>query len=92
MKTSKLKSILITLAIVAIASLPAVAQRVIKGTVYKEGKPQAGVTVEAHKTTATFMTSFDGIYELTIPEKCKFLKFRFITDEKIGRASCRERV
>lgn len=82
MKTSKLKSIFITLAIVAIVSLPAVAQRVIKGTVYKDGKPQAGVTVEAHKTSETFMTSFDGIYELTIPEKCKYLKFRFITDEK----------
>ncbi|HCY41987.1 MAG TPA: hypothetical protein DHV48_11640 [Prolixibacteraceae bacterium] len=82
MKTSKLKSIFITLAFVAIVSLPAVAQRVIKGTVYKEGKPQAGVTVEAHKTSETFMTSFDGIYELTIPEKCKYLKFRFITDEK----------
>ena len=34
--------------------------RVIKGTVYRDGKPASGVTVAAHKGSASFFTSFDG--------------------------------
>lgn len=82
MKTLKFKSILLTLVVAAMVSFPAIAQRVIKGTVYKEGKPQAGVTVEGHKSNGSMMTSFDGMYELTVPANCKYLKFTFITDTK----------
>lgn len=82
MKTIYLKPIFFTLVIAAMLSCSAVAQRVIKGTVYREGKVQAGVTVEGQKSNGTFMTSFDGIYEITVPEKCKYLKFTFITDSK----------
>jgi len=52
----------------------AVAQRMIKGTVYMDGEPAAGVTVEAHKGS-TMMTSFDGKYEVTADAKSKYIKF-----------------
>jgi len=82
MKAIILKPILITLIAFAFAVSPVLAQRVIKGTVYREGKVAAGVTVEAQKTSETFMTSFDGKYELTVPEKCKYLTFKFIDESK----------
>ncbi len=50
------------------------AQRVIKGTVYMDGKPAAGITVEAHKGSS-MITSFDGKYEVTADPKSKYLKF-----------------
>jgi tetratricopeptide (TPR) repeat protein len=58
------------------------AQRVITGTVYREGKPAAGVTVEAHKSSESFMTSFDGKYTINADPKTKFLKFTFIDDTR----------
>ena len=82
MKTYKLKSIFLTLAIATMFSYSVVAQRVIKGTVYREGKVAAGVTVEAHKSSEVFRTSFDGLYEIKVPEKSKFLKFTFIEDSR----------
>jgi tetratricopeptide (TPR) repeat protein len=57
------------------------AQRIIKGTVYMDGKPAAGVTVEAHKGSS-MMTSFDGKYEVTADPKSKYLKFTFINESK----------
>jgi hypothetical protein len=57
------------------------AQRVIKGTVYREGKPAAGVTVEAHRG-GSMMTSFDGLYEVEANEKTKWLRFTFINDSE----------
>lgn len=57
------------------------AQRVIKGTVYREGKPAAGVTVEAHRG-GTMMTSFDGKYELEASDKTKWIRFTFINDSE----------
>jgi tetratricopeptide (TPR) repeat protein len=57
------------------------AQRVIKGTVYREGKPAAGVTVEAHRG-GTMMTSFDGKYEIEADEKTKWIRFTFINDSE----------
>jgi tetratricopeptide (TPR) repeat protein len=51
-----------------------VAQKTIKGTVYMDGEPAAGVTVEAHKGS-TMMTSFDGKYEVTVDSKSKYIKF-----------------
>lgn len=57
------------------------AQRIIKGTVYKDGKPAAGVNVEIHKG-GTMMTSFDGKYELQADAKSKYIKFTMLaTDE-----------
>ena len=52
----------------------AVAQKTIKGTVYMDGEPAAGVTVEAHKGS-TMMTSFDGKYEVTVDPKSKYIKY-----------------
>ncbi|MDD4108523.1 MAG: hypothetical protein PHH93_07375, partial [Prolixibacteraceae bacterium] len=57
------------------------AQRIIKGTVYREGKPAAGVTVEAHKG-GNMMTSFDGKYEVKAHPKTKWLKFTYINDTR----------
>jgi tetratricopeptide (TPR) repeat protein len=50
------------------------AQRVIKGTVYMDGEPAAGVTVEAQRGSS-MMTSFDGKYQVTADPKSKFIKF-----------------
>ncbi|MBC8004940.1 MAG: hypothetical protein H7X84_05660 [Verrucomicrobia bacterium] len=82
MKSLLLKSIFLTLALGVMASYSAVAQRVIKGTVYRDGKVAAGVTVEAHKSSEKFMTSFDGLYEITVPSSSKYLKFTFIDESK----------
>lgn len=82
MKTFKSKSIFLTLAVAALISYSAVAQRVVKGTVYREGKVAAGVTVEAHRSSEVFRTSFDGVYEIKVPDKSKYLKFTFIDDSR----------
>jgi len=68
-----------TLALLAVSN--AVAQRVIKGTVYQDGEPAAGITVEAHRG-GTMLTSFDGKYEVEAHEKTKWLKFTFINESK----------
>ncbi len=57
------------------------AQRIIKGTVYMDGKPAPGVTVEAQRGSS-MMTSFDGKYEVTADPKSKYLSFTFINDTK----------
>lgn len=82
MKTNNLKPILLTLILFTAVFYTSVAQRVIKGTVYREGQLAAGVTVGAQKTSETFMTSFDGKYELTVPENSKYLTFTFIDESK----------
>ncbi|MBL7967800.1 MAG: hypothetical protein JNK09_12425 [Prolixibacteraceae bacterium] len=79
MKTFILKSIFLTLAVALIYT--ATAQRVIKGTVYNEGKVAAGVTVEGQKGKAPYMTSFDGTYEINVPENCKFIKFTLMSSD-----------
>jgi tetratricopeptide (TPR) repeat protein len=82
MKVLFFKSFFIALAITAVLSSSAVAQRIIRGTVYRDGKVAAGVTVDGQKSTGSFMTSFDGIYEINVPEKCKYLRFTFIDDSR----------
>lgn len=67
--------------IVLFAMSSSMAQRVITGTVYMEGEPAAGVTVEAHRGSS-MMTSFDGKYKVEADAKSKYLKFTFIDDSK----------
>ena len=57
-------------------------QRIIKGTVYLDGKPAKGVKVTAHKTKDSYFTSFDGKYELRAELKTRWIKFSF-TDKEI---------
>ncbi|NQU54462.1 MAG: hypothetical protein HQ522_18210 [Bacteroidetes bacterium] len=64
-----------------VAVTAAMAQRVIKGTVYMDGELAAGVTVEAHKG-GLMMTSFDGLYEVEADAKTKWIKFTFIGEDK----------
>ncbi len=52
----------------------AMAQKTIKGTVYMDGEPAAGVTVEAHRG-GEMMTSFDGKYEVAVDSKSRYIKF-----------------
>lgn len=73
MKTLSRISFLFAL-IVFTAAYATMAQRVIKGTVYIDGEPASGITVEAHKGS-TMMTSFDGKYEVTADPKSKYIKF-----------------
>ncbi|MDX9882356.1 MAG: hypothetical protein RBS73_09840 [Prolixibacteraceae bacterium] len=82
MKRTLLKTITLSAILVVLMSLGSPAQRVITGTVYREGKPAAGVTVEAHKSSESFMTSFDGKYTINADPKTKFLKFTFIDDSR----------
>lgn len=58
------------------------AQRVIKGTVYREGKPAAGVTVEVHRGSQSAYTGFDGLYEVTTDDKAKWIRFTFLEEVK----------
>ncbi len=63
------------IALIVLAAInTSMAQRMIKGTVYLDGEPAAGVTVEAHRGS-TMMTSFDGKYEVTADAKSKYIKF-----------------
>jgi len=68
-------------AIVLAGMSVAQAQRVISGTVYKDGELAAGITVEVHKG-GSMMTGFDGKYELPANEKSKWIKFTFIDESK----------
>jgi tetratricopeptide (TPR) repeat protein len=80
-----MKAILrITLLIASIGLLmvnSGMAQRVIKGTIYNNGEPMAGVNVEAHKG-GTMMTSFDGKYEVEADAKTKWIKFTYLDDSR----------
>jgi len=82
MKKLLFKQIFLTLTVALMVTYAAIGQRVIKGTVYREGKIAAGVTVEGQKGKAPFMTSFDGLYEINVPENCKYIKFTFIDETK----------
>lgn len=81
MKTFVRKSILFALIAIGLA-LSSNAQRVIKGTIYREGKPAAGVTVELHRSSQNVLTSFDGKYEITGDDKSKWIRFVFIDESK----------
>jgi tetratricopeptide (TPR) repeat protein len=72
---------LLIAAVVMVGITTAQAQRVIKGTVYMDGEPAAGITVEAHKG-GEMMTSFDGKYEVEADEKSKYIRFTFIDESK----------
>lgn len=78
MKTLLRITLLFAFIITAAATI-SVAQRVIKGTVYMDGKLAAGITVEAHKG-GSMMTSFDGLYEIEADAKTKWIKFTFIDE------------
>jgi len=79
---TRIRKILILLTLALFTGISAQGQRVITGTVYREGKVAAGVTVEANKSSETFMTSFDGKYKIEVGKKCKYLKFTFINDSR----------
>jgi tetratricopeptide (TPR) repeat protein len=81
MKTLVHKSALIALLILGFA-IGSNAQRVIKGTVYREGKPAAGVTVEVHHGTQPGFTDFDGKYTVTTDDKAKWIRFTFLEESK----------
>ncbi len=68
-------------ALIFMVATVSLAQRVIKGTVYMDGKLAAGITVEAHKG-GSMMTSFDGLYEIEADAKTKWIKFTFIDESK----------
>jgi tetratricopeptide (TPR) repeat protein len=76
-----LRITLLLAAIVMVGVTVVQAQRVVKGTVYMDGKPAAGITVEVHKGGG-MMTSFDGKYELEADAKSKYIRFTFIDESK----------
>lgn len=76
-----IRTSLLLVAIVFTGMSIAQAQRVISGTVYKDGELAAGITVEVHKG-GSMMTGFDGKYELEADAKSKWIKFTFIDETK----------
>ena len=74
--------ITLLITVLILASLTSLtAQRIIKGTVYREGKPAPGITVQAHKG-GTVLTGFEGKYEVKAHRKTKWLKFTYINDTR----------
>lgn len=69
-----LRITLLIATVLGVALTSANAQRVLKGIVYVDGEPAAGVTVRAHKG-GTMMTSFDGAYEVEATAKSKYIEF-----------------
>jgi tetratricopeptide (TPR) repeat protein len=57
-------------------------QRKIRGTVYLNGEPAAGILVEGHRTNDSYYTSFDGKYEIEVHEKSRYLKFSYLDETK----------
>jgi tetratricopeptide (TPR) repeat protein len=80
MKTILRTTFLIATIVIVSATITQ-AQRVLKGTVYMDGKPAAGITVEAHKG-GEMMTSFDGKYEIEGDAKSKYIRFTYIDESK----------
>ena len=72
---------LLVTAVAAFSAFNLQAQRVIKGTVYNNGEPAAGVTVEAHRG-GSMMTSFDGKYEIEADDRTKWIRFTSVTDSE----------
>ncbi|MBN1768506.1 MAG: hypothetical protein JXR50_10950 [Prolixibacteraceae bacterium] len=73
----------IALALLAtLITVTAFAQRKISGTVYNNGEPAAGILVEAHRTSDSYYTSFDGQYELEVSEKSKWIRFTFLDETR----------
>lgn len=71
--------LLLSFGFLSIAAHP----RIIKGTVYRNGKPASGVQVSAHKAKRDYFTSFDGKYEIKADMKSKWIKFTFNDKEEI---------
>lgn len=80
MKTFFMRSLAI--ALFAGLFLTGQAQRVIKGTVYRDGKPAAGVTVEVHRGSQSAYTGFDGKYEVSTDDKAKWIRYTFLEESK----------
>ncbi len=74
---SRISFIFVFLVLAAVTNLQA--QKIFKGTVYREGKPAAGVTVEVQRG-GTMFTGFDGKYELEGSDKTKWIRFTFINE------------
>ncbi len=74
---SRISFVFVFLVFAAVTNLQA--QKIFKGTVYREGKPAAGVTVEVQRG-GTMFTGFDGKYELEGSDKTKWIRFTFIND------------
>jgi tetratricopeptide (TPR) repeat protein len=76
-----LRITLLFASVLMVATTATMAQRVITGIVYMDGKPAAGIEVLAHKG-GSMMTSFDGQYKVEASEKTKWIKFTFIDESK----------
>lgn len=70
---SRITLLFITVVLLSVTEL--MAQRVIEGTVYMDGKPAAGVTVEVNRGGSSTLTGFDGKYKIEADSKTKWIKF-----------------
>ncbi len=51
--------------------------RILKGTIFRNGKPASGVLVSVHKSKATYFTSFDGKFTLKADSKSEWIKLSY---------------
>ncbi|MCE1198041.1 MAG: hypothetical protein LWW85_03650 [Marinilabiliales bacterium] len=52
-------------------------KRLIRGTVYQNGKAASGVKVTVHKSSSAYYTSFDGKFEVRATIRSKWIRFTF---------------
>ncbi len=69
---SRITILFVSIVLLSVTGL--MAQRTIEGTVYMNGEPAAGVTVEVHRGGSAF-TGFDGKYKVEADTKSKWIQF-----------------
>ncbi len=81
MKTQLLKTAALVYLVLGL-TVSGFSQRVFKGTVYRNGEPAGGVTVEVHHGAKSFFTGHDGNYEVTTDDKAKWIRFTYLEESK----------
>jgi tetratricopeptide (TPR) repeat protein len=77
---SRITLLFVSILLLSVTGL--MAQRTIHGTVYMDGKPAPGVSVEAHRGAATTLTDFDGNYQVDADAKSKWIEFTAVDGTK----------
>ncbi len=81
-KTQLLYVFILTILLTCLWNSNLFSQRTIKGTIFKDGKPAPAATVTAHRSSASYFTSFDGKYEIEVHDKSKWIKVSLIEEDK----------
>lgn len=77
-----MKTKIILTCLLSFLFLFSIAQKTITGTVYRDNKPAAGVTIEIHQGITSGFTDFDGKYKVITKGNPKWIKFIFLDETK----------